>query len=653
MNSDSSVLDTKHRSQRMLQLVWVVSGALTLSALQHLIAGRQTLVPIVLLGAVVLLAGARLLLTRGHLDVGMALMLGTLTAMLGFFVARGEGLRDPALLGFPSVLVFAALHGDRRLFRVLVVASVAALVGVGAATLLGLRSDYVRPLAVSDIIDVCVILLVSSFSIALLSRDLAGALARLAAENLAVSESKRHIEFLATRDALTGLHNRAAARDHFDLAVAQARRQGGKVALLYLDLDHFKNVNDSLGHPAGDELLRCMAQRLAGCARAGDTVSRLGGDEYLLLLRQVDDGEVVADVALRALRATGSPTMLSGIEVQVSASLGIALFPDDGGDFDSLLKKADIAMYRAKDSGRNAFRFFDAQMNAGVAEHLQLVAGIRTALARGEFQLHYQPQVDLDSGHIVGAEALIRWQHPERGMISPAEFIPVAEQSGQIVEIGAWVLAQACRQAAEWQRSGFAGLAVSVNLSPVQARRGDLERAVVCALEDSGLPAGLLELELTETLLIEESEQLSATLGRLRARGIAFSIDDFGTGYSNLAYLKRFEVERLKIDQSFVRRLITNADDEAIVRAILQMAAALRLGVIAEGIEDEATLCRLRELGCAQGQGFYWSPALPPERFAAFVAANRRRASSLDRPIQPAARVAERSESEHEPWPVE
>jgi diguanylate cyclase (GGDEF)-like protein len=628
MNSDSSVLVAEHRTRRMLQILWVVSGALTLSALQHLISGRTNVVPIVLLGVVMLLAVARMLLTGGRLNLGVALMLGTLTAMLSFFIARGEGLRDPALLGFPSVLVFAALHGDRRLFRALVASSTVALVGVGAATQFGLRSDDLRRLTTSDVIDVCVILLVSSFSIALMARDLARALASLAAENRAVSESKRRIEFLATRDALTGLHNRAAARDHFDLAVAQARGRGDKVALLYLDLDHFKNVNDSLGHPAGDELLRCMAQRLSGCARGGDTVSRLGGDEYLLLLTQVGDGDVVADIALQALRTTGAPTVLSGIEVQVSASLGIALFPDDGGDFDSLLKKADIAMYRAKDAGRNALRFFDAQMNAGVAEHLQLVAGIRSALARGEFQLHYQPQVDLLSERVVGAEALIRWRHPERGMISPAEFIPVAEQSGQIVEIGNWVLAQACRQAAEWQRSGFAGLAVSVNLSPVQARRGDLERAVVGALEESGLPPGLLELELTETLLIEESEQLSATLRWLRARGIAFSIDDFGTGYSNLAYLKRFEVERLKIDQSFVRRLIANPDDEAIVRAILQMSAALKLGVIAEGIEDEATLGRLRDLGCAQGQGFYWSPALPPERFAEFVATSMARAAN-------------------------
>jgi diguanylate cyclase len=639
MNSDSSVLVAEHRTRRMLQILWVVSGALTLSALQHLISGRTNVVPIVLLGVVMLLAVARMLLTGGRLNLGVALMLGTLTAMLSFFIARGEGLRDPALLGFPSVLVFAALHGDRRLFRALVAASTVALVGVGAATQFGLRSDDLRRLTTSDVIDVCVILLVSSFSIALMARDLARALASLAAENRAVSESKRRIEFLATRDALTGLHNRAAARDHFDLAVAQARGRGDKVALLYLDLDHFKNVNDSLGHPAGDELLRCMAQRLSGCARGGDTVSRLGGDEYLLLLTQVGDGDVVADIALQALRTTGAPTVLSGIEVQVSASLGIALFPDDGGDFDSLLKKADIAMYRAKDAGRNALRFFDAQMNAGVAEHLQLVAGIRSALARGEFQLHYQPQVDLLSERVVGAEALIRWRHPERGMISPAEFIPVAEQSGQIVEIGNWVLAQACRQAAEWQRSGFAGLAVSVNLSPVQARRGDLERAVVGALEESGLPPGLLELELTETLLIEESEQLSATLSRLRARGIAFSIDDFGTGYSNLAYLKRFEVERLKIDQSFVRRLIANPDDEAIVRAILQMSAALKLGVIAEGIEDEATLGRLRDLGCAQGQGFYWSPALPPERFAEFVAASMARAANRGQHVAVMARA--------------
>jgi diguanylate cyclase len=617
-------LDHSRRRLRLHQTIWVVGGALTLSALLRLFGGVFNIIPAIMLGVVLLLAAGRWLLMRGRLDAATAVVLGVLTGMLMFFMVRGDGLRDPAVLGLPCILAFAALHGDRRLFRALLAASLIALVGVGVATLHGWRSAVISPLAVSDVIDSCVILLVSSYSVSLMAKDLDAALRRLAAENQAVRESQSRVEFLATRDSLTGLHNRTAARDHFDLAAAQAGRQGGKVALLYLDLDHFKTVNDSLGHPAGDELLRRVADRLAAVARSGDTVSRLGGDEYLMLLGEVGDGESVADIAVRVLAATSAPLALTGIDVHVSASLGIALFPDDGGDFDSLLKKADIAMYRAKDAGRNTFRFFDAQMNSGVLEHLQLVAGLRSAIARGEFQLHYQPQIDLASGRIVGAEALIRWRHPERGMISPAQFIPVAEQSGQIVEIGAWVLTEACSQAAAWQRTeGLAGLVVSVNLSPVQAHRGDLERAVTSALETSGLPPRLLELELTESLLIEESEQLNATLGRLRHMGIAFAIDDFGTGYSNLAYLKRFEVARLKIDQSFVRRMTVNQNDEAIVRAILQMAAALNLGVIAEGVEDETTLARLLDLGCEQGQGFHWSPALPPERFAAYVKANR------------------------------
>ncbi len=618
-------IDPAHRRVRLSQTLWLAGGALILAASLRLINGSFNIVLVVMVGAVFLLAGAGWLLRRDHVEAAMATMLATLTAMLVYFIARGDGLRDPAVLGFSAVLVFAALNGQRRLFLVLLGACLLAIVGVGTATLQGWRGDSIPALAVSDIVDASLILLVSSYSIGMMAKDLRRALRRLAAENQAVRESRRRIEYLATRDALTGLHNRPAARDHFDLAVAQARRGRAKVALLYLDIDHFKNVNDSLGHPAGDELLRRMAERLEAVARSGDTVSRLGGDEFLLLLGDVSDGEHVASIAHRVLAATSAPLMLSNIEVHVSASLGVTMYPDDGGDFDSLLKRADIAMYRAKDAGRNAFRFFDAQMNSGVLDRLQMVAGLRNALARGEFVLHYQPQIDLASECIVGAEALIRWRHPERGMISPAEFIPVAEQSGQIVEIGAWVLTEACRQAAEWQKQAeLAGLVVSVNLSPVQAHRGDLERAVLGALELSGLPARLLELELTESLLIEESEQLTATLGRLRALGIAFAIDDFGTGYSNLAYLKRFEVARLKIDQSFVRRMTVNPNDEAIVRAILQMAEALKLGVIAEGVEDDATLARLRDLRCPQGQGYFWSPALPPERFAAFVDAYRR-----------------------------
>jgi len=334
------------------------------------------------------------------------------------------------------------------------------------------------------------------------------------------------------------------------------------------------------------------------------------------------DQQAVATMAAKVIDLLSAPFHVDGLEISVTCSLGIALFPDNGSDFDTLFKNADVAMYRAKDCGRNAFRFYDAQMNRGVVETLHLISGLRSALARGEFKLHYQPQYELKSGRIVGAEALIRWRHPELGLIPPATFIPVAERSGLIHTIGAWVLAEACRQAKQWQLAGLTQLVVAVNLSPVQFRRDDIEREVIEALLASKLSPGSIELELSESLLIAESKHLSPLLGRLRAMGVRFSIDDFGTGYSNLGYLQRFQVERLKIDQSFVRRLSQDRNAEGIVRAIIEMAHSLRLDVIAEGVEDLPTLQRLIELGCSYGQGFLWAPALPPEEFFELAARN-------------------------------
>ncbi|WP_395699048.1 putative bifunctional diguanylate cyclase/phosphodiesterase [Aquabacterium sp.] len=626
MPDASLLLDPDHRFRRMHQVLLVAGVALGMAALYRLASGSHGIVFWVMVGTLGLLGVARWLLQQGRADAAATVMLGALTGMLSYFMVRGAGLRDVALLGYPGILVFTALLGNRRLFIALLATCLVVCVGVGLATVLGWRDNTTRPLTMPEVMDVCVILVASSLSIGLMANDLGRALKRLAYENAAVREQQRRIEYLASHDTLTGLPNRLAARDRFVQAASLAARQGGKVALLYLDLDHFKNVNDSLGHPAGDQLLRAMAARLAPLLRGSDALSRLGGDEFLALQVDAQDADHVAALARRLLEAVAEPLPLQGLEVHGGASIGIALYPDDGNDFDSLMKKADIAMYRAKSAGRNAFRFFDAQMNASVAEHLQMVDWIRQGLQRGEFELHYQPQVELGSGRVIGAEALLRWRHPERGPISPAQFIPVAEHSGQIVELGNWVLREACRTAAGWREAGLGELVISVNLSPVQARRGDLEAAVHRALFDAGLPPQLLELELTETMLIEETETLRAMLARLRAMGIAFSIDDFGTGYSNLAYLKRFEVERLKIDQSFIRRLTQNAEDDAIVRAILQMAQALRLGVIAEGVEDAATLARLQALGCPLGQGYHWAPALPADRFEAFV---RERQASL------------------------
>ena len=299
------------------------------------------------------------------------------------------------------------------------------------------------------------------------------------------------------------------------------------------------------------------------------------------------------------------------------------MYPDDGADFDELLKKADIAMYGAKAAGRNAIRFFADDMKSSVLEDVHLLSGMRTALARGEFMLHYQPQFHLASGRIVGAEALLRWRHPELGMVPPSRFIALAEQSGLIIQIGAWVLNEACRQMQLWRAMGLADLTIAVNVSPLQFQRDVIEADIVNALDASGLPASALELELTESLLIQGSNKISALLHRLRGRGVSFSIDDFGVGYSNLGYLKRFDVSRLKIDQSFIRRLTEDKHDEAIVKAIIQMTTSLQLVAIAEGVESESALARLVELGCHEGQGLYWAPAMPPGEFLEFFR-NRR-----------------------------
>ncbi|MBX3603444.1 MAG: EAL domain-containing protein [Rubrivivax sp.] len=607
------------RERRLQQLLLVLVAAISVSLLPKLLTAELRAYHVMMMGAVALLCGALWLLRRGAVDTAAAIMLGTVTAMLLTLMTLNSGLRDTSVVALPGMLVIAALLGTPRQYLLLFGLVVAAAGALGLANVHGWHVNRIAPVRGSTVVDLVTILIVTGFSIGLLARDLATTLTRLRSENDEVRRSRDRIEFMAGHDALTGLPNRLLARDRFEQAAAAARRAGRKVALLYLDLDHFRTVNDSLGHPAGDELLRRLGERLRGLLRASDTVSRTGGDEFLILLGGIADGDAAAEAGHKLLAQAAAPLALDGVELHPSASLGIALFPDDGDGFDALLKKADIAMYRAKDAGRNTLRFFDAAMNDSVADHLQLVAGMRRALEQGEFVLHYQPQLCLASGRVLGAEALLRWQHPEHGLVPPGRFIPLAERSGQIVEIGAWVLKEACRQAAAWQRAGLPPLMMSVNLSPLQVRRGALERDVLHALQASGLDPRRLELELTESLLIEDSEALRATLARLRALGITFAIDDFGTGYSNLAYLKRFEVERLKIDQSFVRRLVDNAEDEAIVRAIVQMAGALRLGVIAEGIEDAATLERLRGIGCAQGQGYHWAPALPAERFEAFV----------------------------------
>lgn len=430
-----------------------------------------------------------------------------------------------------------------------------------------------------------------------------------------ISERKHaqaRIEFLAHHDALTGLPNRVLLRDRFDRARAVADRRKSILAMLFLDLDNFKAVNDSLGHVAGDELLKAAASRLDGCIRDTDTISREGGDEFLVLLNDMPDPDKVERVAGEILLALAQPLRIADHVFSVGGSIGIALYPDDGSSFDALLQCADMAMYNAKAAGRNTYRFFEATMNARVREHMLLQNRLHQALGGNEFWLAYQPQFSIDGERITGIEALLRWHDPAVGDVPPGRFVPVAEDCGLIVPIGRWVIETACRQAAAWHVMGLAPPPVSVNLSALQFRHGRLVETVAEALAQSGLPPRLLEFELTESILLQDVDNTLNTVRRLKALGVMLSIDDFGTGYSSLGYLKRLAVDKLKIDQSFVRHVDSDPDAAAIVSAVIQLARSLRLGIVAEGVETENQLSFLRDEGCMEVQGYLLCSPVPP-----------------------------------------
>lgn len=610
----ASAASTELQLRRISQIIFAVALALVLVALQNLLVGNWR-TAILTLASVGLLVVAYRMAKAGNLQLAATMLLVILTAMGTLLVWLDQGLRDHALMGYCGILVFAGLMGSARMFLLLLGFMLVNVVLNGVFNIKGIYLNEVPPLRAGNIVDAAVVLATVGFASWLLAGDLRNALSKLEAENQRVRESQLQIEHLARHDPLTGLANRLLARDRFEQSLELSRRGKTKVALLFLDLDNFKTINDSLGHHAGDDLLCQVADRLQHVVRGGDTVCRQGGDEFLLSLGEINGRDDAASAALKVLERLSTPFIVSGQPVLMSCSLGVALAPDDGMEFDTLLKKADMAMYKAKDSGRNAWRCYDEEMNSSVNQHLRLAADMRPALEGKQFVLHYQPQIELVSGRLVAGEALIRWQHPELGLIMPETFIPIAEKTGLIIDVGAWVLHEACAQAMCWRSEGFGGMRVSVNLSPVQFRRGNVDQMVSNALQDSGLPASALELELTESLFIDESVVLTAVLQRLRERGVSLSIDDFGTGYSNLGYLQRFEVEILKIDQSFIRRLVDNPPDEAIVRAIVQMAHSLNLKVLAEGIENHQTLQRLVELGCDLGQGFLWAPGVPADQF--------------------------------------
>jgi len=433
--------------------------------------------------------------------------------------------------------------------------------------------------------------------------------------------ANRQLRHLATHDALTGLPNRVLLDDRLEQAIAHAKRGGQPFALLMVDLDRFKLVNDSMGHRAGDELLRTIAQRLQGSVRSVDTVARVGGDEFVLVLSPAEIGEA-RTVARKVIEAIREPMNLAGGDVHVSASAGIAMYPADGVTNEMLLSNADSAMYCAKNRGRNQLQHYERGMDEATRERVKRETDLHGALERGEFELHYQPKVEAGTGCVNGAEALIRWRHPEQGIIAPGDFIPLAEDCGLIIPIGEWVVREACRQARSWQKEGLPALRVAVNVSASQFRQDDFLEMVRGALDAAGLEPRHLELELTESAVMTNPEESTAMLEKLSAMGVLVSVDDFGTGYSSMSYLRRFPIDKLKIDRTFVKDLASRPEDASIVQAIISLAHSLRLKVVAEGVETSDQLRALREMNCDQYQGFHFSPPLPAEEFANLLRQN-------------------------------
>ena len=603
------------QSRRVHQLILLLMAALAAFAVVNVaIVDAPVLLPLVI--GVAMLAVALWLQQRGRSEEALLLVLWVMTLTTTWLIGVRSGVTDMVVLAYPGILVLAAMTLSPRPLLALGGFMLLSLAGFTWAQIAGWFDPGQQVVGPWSFINRALILVVIAVIGRTLARDLQAAVARAEAESSRAKDSAVRLAFLVQHDALTGLPNRLLVQDRFAQALARSRRDGTPLAMLVIDLDDFRRVNDSLGHAVGDAVLQRMAERLRVMAAETDTLGRLGGDEFVVVSTELADAEALAGFAQRVLDGLAEPFERDGLCIACGSSIGIAQFPRDGDSFEILLNRAEAAMSRAKADGRSAFRFADADVDLDVGEHLRLVSELRAGIERGELELHYQPIVHLASGRVAGVEALVRWRHPERGLVPPGAFIALAERSGLIHALGAWALEDAAAQARRWEARGLPPLSVSVNVSPLQLAHGDLERVVQRALEANALPPHQLVLELTESSLVGDAEPLRQRIARLRALGVGLSIDDFGTGYSNLGYLQRFHVQSLKIDQRFVRGLADGAQGEAIVRAIVQLASSLGIRSVAEGIESELDEQRLRLLGCDAGQGHWWADAMPAAAFA-------------------------------------
>jgi diguanylate cyclase (GGDEF)-like protein len=580
----------------------------------------QSRAMLAIIGLVLIVNGGVYLLFRTRANLrfadpsltGPQIALATSMVMASAF-ALDQG-RAAALILCPVIMMYGMFRFTRRQFMAASAFMLASYALIVALLLLYKRDTVYLPLEVFRLAVLACVL--PCFAVA--GGKISDMRARLRDSNEELGAAIEKIKQLATHDTLTGLPNRTLFTDSLTRALARAGRHGWPVALFFMDLDRFKNINDTLGHQLGDEAIKEAARRISSCIRDSDISARLGGDEFVLLVEEFEGPTVLIEIAERILAAIYQPLSIGGHELNLSASIGICTFPIDAGDAETLLSNADIAMYQAKEQGRNRYRFYSPRFNEHSVERLALETGLRYAIERDELVVLYQPKISIQTGRIVGVEALLRWQHPELGLLRPDRFIPLAEESGLIVPIGLWVLRTACATARMWREAGMP-LPVAVNLSARQFHDGRLVADIAGILAASGLAPGELELEITESTVMQNPEQAVTLMDEMRRLGVRLAMDDFGTGYSSIGHLKRFPIDSLKLDRSFVRDLPEDINDVAITRAVIAMAHTLNINVVAEGVEREAQLALLRAEGCDEYQGYLCQPPLALAELEPFV----------------------------------
>jgi diguanylate cyclase len=606
------------RSRRLIQIFFAVEIALFAVAIQNIIQNYYGLLLLFALVALTLLP-VYFLAKNNQAILGGNILTSILTALCIYLMWVAEGPRDEALLAIPPILTFSILIGSLSVFYTLLVVIIVNILVLGYLNEIGAVVNVISSNNLGSAFLIVILLLVTSFSIWLISKDLLSALSRLDKENKRVIQSQHEIEKLVHYDSLTGLANRVLAKLHFEYAINLMQRDSKNLCLMFIDLDNFKYINDTLGHRIGDQYLIELAHRLATVGRKSDVVCRLGGDEFLIVLVDLENYDVATKLADKVLNIVKKTITINGSDISGTCSIGLSIAPNDGTDFDELCQKADMAMYQSKRKGKNEFALFTDELKNSHARSLLLISDMRQALALKQFELYYQPQISLAGNTIVAAEALIRWNHPKLAQVSPLEFIPLAESSGQIIEIGEWVICEVLKQVKDWRKNIDSNFRVAINISPLQFKRGTLCSYLSGVLEELNLPGSCIELEFTESLLIDNPKDVMDELESLKAAGSRLSIDDFGTGYSSLSYIQKLDIDSLKIDRSFINQMATNDKNLSIVKAIIQMSKGLNLCTIAEGIEDLDSLHLLQQMGCEMGQGFHWSKPLPVKEFEEFT----------------------------------